>query len=224
MNRNHPLPLRQLAAAVLLGGCFTTTAQAAGGHFAVDDAEILAPDTCKLDGWVSRGADERLLHLGGDCRLGPVELGVSGEREGSETTWGVGAKWAREVHDRLGVAASIGSSWQVDADPRHASIAIAGLVSFRATDDWRLHANLGRDLVRGAPDQGFGGISSEWRFLAQWTLVAERYRQDGGQFARAGLRWDASPGWRVDFSRALRLSGPGESFWTVAFSREFAAP
>lgn len=55
-------------------------AQAAGGHPAVDDANLLEPGQCKLELWGEResGAARTLVHAGPGCRVGAVELGLSG--------------------------------------------------------------------------------------------------------------------------------------------------
>ena len=64
-------------------------AQAAGGHHAVDDAEIVEPGRCELEGWHERSSGSgRLLHTEVACRVEPVELAGIAEpqRESGEST------------------------------------------------------------------------------------------------------------------------------------------
>jgi hypothetical protein len=51
--------------------------------------------------------------------------------------------------------------------------------------------------------------------------MAERYRQQGANFVRAGLRWEPAADWMVDLSRSHVLRGAGESSWTLGLTRAF---
>lgn len=88
----------------------------------------------------------------------------------------------------------------------------------RPSEGWALHANLGRDLVRGGADAARWGAAVEWAPLPAWSFVAERYHGDGGHLARLGARWVAGEHWSLDLSRAQRLAGPGASGWTLGLT------
>lgn len=202
---------------------------AAGGHHAVDDAQILEPRRCEAESWFQRfGAPSRLLHGEAACRVGPVELELSSEYErqrgdtpGSQTTHGVKVKWVTELGAAVSAGLSVAPQWQARARPRWQATTAVALLSWQATDSLALHANAGRDFVRKVADQGRGGVSADWDFGHGWKVMAERYREEGGHFARAGVRWEPATDWTVDLSRAVRLSGAGESSWTIALKREF---
>ena len=216
----------KMAFVFLLGAVAGAGAWAAGGHHAVDDASILEPGACELEGWFDRSSGgARLLHAGAGCRVGPVELGVAAEHErqsgASQTGYGVGVKWAREVAPGLSIGASAGPAWQARARPRYQGATVALLASWAATDSVNLHANLGRDLLHRATDEARAGVSVDWTFREGWQVMAERYRQEGSHFVRAGLRWEAAKDWTVDLSRANRLSGNGQSSWTLGLTRVF---
>jgi hypothetical protein len=201
-------------------------ALAAGGHHAVDDAAILDPGACKVESWLERGLDgTRLLHAATGCRVGPVELvgGADYARQSgaSQTNFGLAAKWATEIGNGLSVGASLGGDWQARARPRYQGSTVLGLLTWEATDGINLHANVGRDLVHQGDDESRGGLSIDWTVREGWLVMAERYRQEGGHFARVGLRWTPSKDWTVDLSRAHRLRGVGESSWTLGLTREF---
>src|SRR5215208_215334 len=145
----HPRPL----AWALLAGVFSSTcALAAGGHHALDDAVILDPGMCQVESWLTRSADrQRLLHAGADCRVGPLELGVSAEHSrlagNSDTGYGLQAKWATEVLPRFNAGLSISTGWQAHVRPRYQGATASGLVSWFPSDELALHLNLGRDFV-----------------------------------------------------------------------------
>ena len=56
-------PIRHLLVAAVAGQ-IATGAQAVGGHFAVDDAEILASRTCKVEGWFTDDTPKRFAAYG----------------------------------------------------------------------------------------------------------------------------------------------------------------
>lgn len=211
------------AAAFVLAG----TAHAAGGHHAVDDAALLATGQCEAEAWFShaRGAGH-LLHAGGSCRVGPVQLGGASEHVRSsgfpsETAWGLEAKWAQALGERFAVGALLQPAWQAHVRPRYQGVALIGLATWTPREDLAVHLNLGRDFVHGDRDRNRGGIALEWSPVARWTLLAERYLEQDTHLARAGVRWQAGESWSVDFSRAQRISGPGPSTWTLGFTRVF---
>lgn len=200
---------------------------AAGGHYAVDDAEVMEDGRCKIESWYQRfsGAG-RLLHLGAACGVGPLELGAATEpqrEDGASTaSHALGVKWATPVAPGLSAGLSATPVWQAHSRPRFQGTAANALLTWTPAENWRLHANLGRDFVRRGDDQARGGTAIDWTpGGGAWQLAAERYRQQGGHFVRAGLRWTSDSHWIVDLSRAVKRRGQGESVWTVGLTREF---
>lgn len=214
-----------LAVATLLVVC--GPGHAAGGHHAVDNAAILDPGACKVEGWFQQDREgSSLLHAGTGCRVGPVELtaGADHERQPGEaaTGYSLQAKWAAEAVKGLDVGLSVTAETQGRARPLYQGSVVLALVSWAATDNLSLHANLGRDLVHGGPDRSRGGLSVEWIPRDGWSVVAERYRQQAADFVRAGVRWSPFRDWTMDLSRSHRLHGPGDASWTVGVTREFS--
>jgi hypothetical protein len=208
-----------LAAALAAG-----TAQAAGGHHDVDDASLLPRGECEQETWFGRGNGGRQgLHAGVSCRLGPLELGLAGEHtraggQPSETFWAVEAKWAREVADGFSIGFDVQPLFQANARPHYAGLGAYAIASWWARPGLAVHANFGRDFERGGPDEPRGGLALEWQPLPRWSFVAERYRDQGTHFARAGVRWAVGRLWTVDLSRAHRVAGARPSFWTFGLS------
>jgi hypothetical protein len=220
---------RLRASAALAVLCWAATAQAAGGHHAVDDAAILEPGLCQLEAWL-KGAQggERLAHGGAGCRVGPVELTAASEhtRDGipSQTISSLQAKWATQVAPRFGAGLSMAGDWRAHVRPHHPVTTIAALLTWAARDDLALHANLGRDFVRAGSDLNRSGVAAEWTARPGWSLTAERYVEDRTQFVRAAVRWSVSDAWSIDLSRAQRLRGPSASNWTLGTTWQFERP
>lgn len=213
--------------ALTLGVLASGSAVAAGGHHALDDAAILEPGACQVESWFTRArADERLLHLGTGCRVGPVELGIAAEpaRVGgsSEAGYQAQVKWATELVPGLQAGASVNAGWAAHARPRYQATTVAGLLSWFPREDLAFHLNLGRDFVREGDDHDRSGVSVEWTARPGWSLTAERYLEAGSHLARAGVRWAIDAAWSVDLSRAQRLSGPVPSTWTLGVTWQFA--
>ncbi len=212
-----------VAAAALLLAPHAT--QAAGGHHAVDDAALLEPGQCELEGWAIRPqGGGRTWHAGAGCRVGPVELGLAAEHAragGASTTgWLPALKWATPVGGGpVSVGVSLGPQWQAQARPRYQGTAAVGLLTWSASDHLAIHLNAGRALVHRGPDERLLGLSAEWTSPAGWSAVVERDIAGDAHHLRAGLRFAVAEQWSVDFSRTHRLSGPGASGWTFGVTR-----
>ena len=203
------------------------TAQAAGGHHAVDDAAMLDVGKCKLEGWAERetGGARMLQHIGTGCRVGPVELGLNLDREkqttaDAATSFGPQIKWAFSFNDVLsmGAVASIKFNSQ---SPRYASSTVVIPVTWRATDTLSAHANWGRNFLRGGAGQPRGGVSLEWTPITDVSLVAERFREAANNSTRLGARYALTPDVKLDISRARGLHAGGVSWWTAGVIWEF---
>ena len=225
MHHASAMRLKNLARTLTLSfGLASGAAWAAGGHHALDDATILEPDTCEAESWLTRSrGGERLLHAGGACRVGPVELGAAAEhaREAgaSETGYALQVKWATEVAAGFSAGASLTSGWQAHVRPRYQATTLVGLATWTPREDVVMHLNLGRDFIHAGGDEKRAGVSVEWSPRENWWLTAERYVEQQTHFVRAALRWAASEDWTFDVSRAHRLHGPGESGWTIGVTR-----
>jgi len=198
-------PLRRVA-------CFTLVvlplgAGAAAGHHAVDDAAIADPGQCQLETWLDRerGGARSLVHIGPGCRVGPVELGLNLDRtrataDGSATSAGVQLKWATPLSETLAVGLVVGSAHQESAD----SGSVHGILvpfTWRPGPAWQWHVNIGRDLGHDG-SSGRGGAAFEWAALPRWSFVGERFREQGANRWRLGVRWSPTPAFDLDLSRA----------------------
>lgn len=160
---------RMLAAVWLL---LQGTAQAAGGHHAVDDASILDPGQCQAEFWFEQASGRSLAHAGPACRLGAVELGLNLDRSrlGSAPALRSGGpqlKWATELQPTLSVGLVWGATWQ-DAHPHRAGPSLLIPLTWTPREDIAVHLNLGRDLRHQAADLTRRGAALEWQLHPQW--------------------------------------------------------
>ena len=212
----------------LAGFCLVSlSAQAAGGHHAVDDAAMLDVGKCKLEGWAERetGGARTLQHLGTGCRVGPVELGLNLDKEkqvtlDAATSFGPQIKWAFPLNDVLSVGVVASAKFNSQS-PRYASSTLVIPVTWRATETLSVHANYGRNFLRGGVGQPRGGVSLEWAPITDVSLVAERFREAANNSTRLGARYTLTPDVKLDISRARGLHAGGVSWWTAGVIWEF---
>ena len=222
------MKLNKCRIGLLAGFCLVSlSAQAAGGHHAVDDAAMLDVGKCKLEGWAERetGGARTLHHLGTGCRVGPVELGLNLDREkqtssDAATSFSPQIKWAFPLDNAFsaGVVASAKFNSQ---SPRYASSSVVLPLSWRATDSLSAHVNWGRNFLSGGAGQPRGGVSLEWAPTSDVSLVAERFREAANNSTRLGARYALTPDVKLDISRARSLHAGGVSWWTAGVIWEF---
>ena len=215
---------------LMVGSLLSLSAQAAGGHHAVEDANILESGQCSLETWAERqtGGDRRLVHAGPSCRVGPVELGLNLEREkfrdvDGKTLLGPQVKWAYSLTDELGIGVVAGASFSTASASYVASSVVVPL-TWRVTPSLAAHANYGRDLVRHGPDLPRGGLALEWSPTETRSFIGERFVQARAHSARLGARWTVTPGLSLDISRARTQGAAGPGWVTVGLNWELERP
>lgn len=214
---------------LLMCGLLLTTAHAthaAGGHHAVDDASILEPGQCQLETWADRTTDgtRSSVHLGPGCRLGPVELSLGLDRiraAGTTTVASPQVKWAVPVSDNVSLGVAASASLQ-DLAPRQPVRTLLLLATWQPNDVLRLHANAGQDFRPQGLSGAHAGAAIEWQVAPRWSLVAERFREGGGDFWRTGARWTLNDAVDIDMSRASPWHGNSAAWWTVGVTWAFA--
>lgn len=217
-------------ATVAVLGLGVSLAHAAGGHHAVDDATILDEGQCQLSAWSERerhGA-RTLHHLEPGCRVGPVELSLGLERQredeiGRTTHASPQLKWVYPLHDRLSVGVVARAHWQNEpATSLHATgSTLLVPLTWQASDSLKLHLNLGRDFERHAPNTSRAGAALEWMPTAQWSFVAERFRESTFNHWRLGVRWIVTPNLNIDLSQARGDHGRVPAWWTLGATWAF---
>jgi hypothetical protein len=204
-----------------------TLTHAAGGHHAVDDANMLDEGRCKLEVWTERetGGARALVHAGPGCRVGPVELDLNIERQkfaglAGSTSFSPQVKWATSLNEQLSFGLVAGSSF-TSQSPRYTGSTVYIPLTWHVSDGLLAHVNWGRDFQRGGPNQARGGLALEWTATAEWSFVVERFFQAGASSARVGARWALTPGVSLDISRASTLGLGGPTWATVGINWQF---
>jgi len=213
----------------LVAAISATASHAIGGHFAVDDATILDVGQCQVEIWGERADDAgALFHVGPACRVGPIELSLNAERieprgGGPLTLIGPQIKWATPVDDRVSVGVVASATWRGSA-PHVVVATLYAPLSVRVAGPLLVSVDFGRDWLRDSVSRPHVGVSFEWQVTPAWTLVGERFRQFGGDFARLGVHWQPNASLGFDLSRARGLGPAAERAWTLGATLAFAAP
>jgi hypothetical protein len=228
--------LRGRAVALTLGtlaglaSAWPTSAGAAGGHFAVDDAALVDPGQCQVEAWEERGDAHRfrLDHLGPACRLGALEWGLNLDRyrlsDGSRGTgFGPQVKWATPLTSTLSLGLSAGSTW--DASRTHGThylgTAVVMPLTWQPTTALAVHLNLGHDLRPAGADTTRRGLALEWTANDHWSTQVERFDDNGERRVRAGLRYSVTPALSFDLSRARHLGPDSRPWWAAGVNWAF---
>jgi len=203
-----------------------SSAQAAGGHHAVDDAAILEPGQCQLETWFDHvtAGGAHLWHVGPACRVAAIEIGLNLDALRSEgghraNVGGAQVKWAHPLGDKVAVGVLVAAAWQ-DHAPHGAGTTVVIPLTWQATEALQVHVDAGRDFVSGAPDAAHGGIAGEWTASPRWSFIAERFRELHVDRWRLGARRSLNANVSVDLSRAQGL-GSAPSSWTVGVNWVF---
>jgi hypothetical protein len=202
------------------------TAQAAGGHHAVDDAAVLAPGQCQAEVWFEQADERRLVHVGPACRLGGVELGLNlddGRQRGTPELRSIGpqVKWVTELLPTLSVGAVWGATWQ-NVSTHSAGQSLLVPLTWTPHPDVAVHLNLGRDLRPQGRDLTRRGAALEWKPSPQWQGLAEWFDDGLSAHRRLGLRRLISADLSLDLSRAAPVGRTSDAWWTVGLNWTFA--
>lgn len=215
----HLLPLAALALAAGRAG--------AGGHFDVDDADMLAPGRCQVESWAGRAdaSATSFQHVGPGCRVGPVELGLNLDRSSSpdarSRAVGPAIKWTwyGQADDPLRAALAFAASWDLRNHGRPSRQWLLP-VTWQPLPSLQLHANLGADWAAGSGTRtGRVGAAAEWAVDEKVSFILERNRAQGAWTTRGGLRFGLAPMLTLDLSAAKVR--PGGAVYTVGLSHEF---
>ena len=91
-------------------------------------------------------------------------------------------------------------------------------ITWQASSTLLAHVNIGRDFRRNEADTFHGGVAVEWAPLRNWSVVAERVKEGGGSFQRAGVRWTLTPAASIDLSRAQAVGADSRAWWTLGLT------
>lgn len=192
-------------------------------------AALLEPGQCQIETWFDRatGSAHSLLHVGPACCVGEVELGRNVDRERragtpSTTAFGPQVKWAVALNDDWSASIVLSTTGR-NRSPRYLGSTVVIPVTWRVGEPVLVHLNVGRDIRRADRDtyRG-GGLALEWAPLETCSFVAERFRDNGGNYWRTGARWALTSTSSVDLGRAGGVGGSALLWWTLGVNWAFA--
>lgn len=209
-------------------------AEAAGGAYAVDDADIGKPGSCQNEAWASVATSRDFVGVESPAcvvTIGlPVELTALYQRTrtASEwaTTWGIQAKSVPVNTDQIAVGWTIGTARDVTT---HRQLMFVNLpVTFKFGNDFRIHTNVGW-LYDGRVDIHYatGGVGFDWDFAKRFSLMGEIYIQRGRATAfptvteprvQIGLRHIPIPTVDIDLIYGQNLNGRGAHWFTFGLT------
>jgi hypothetical protein len=218
---------------VMAAGTLADRAQAAGGAFAVDDAGVDDPGTCKVEAFTSFARNDDFIGVVAPAcvvSLGrPVDVGVQIDRSRSGGEWGTGLALKAKTaivpfgDDAIfGVAIAGGVGFDLAARET-AEWFVTLPVSVRLSEVFLLNLNVG-GLWDRVEHRSFvtWGAGFELTLVAQYTLLGEVFGQgshDPG--AQIGLRYTPHECLDIDLIYGRNLTGERSDWVTAGVNLRF---
>lgn len=172
------------------------SAQAAGGPYVVDDADVVDPGSCELEAFhARRGGDASVFSVAPVCTLAGVEwtLGLTRARIDGEREDGVelSAKRLLRPVETGGVGVALAAGIGRGLSGGSLAEGFVNLpVTWEPVEALRLHLNLGTAYAR--EDRSWvatGGVGFDWTLTDRLNLLGEHFRDgDGLSGWQLGLR------------------------------------
>jgi hypothetical protein len=218
--------------------------EAAGGAFAVDDAEIGAPGSCKVESWASFASNHDFIGVVQPACVAnigrPVELGVQVVRSRADGEWGTSAALKAKTNlipvdpGKIGVGL-IGAMTYDFKNEQISAATISVPVTFGISESFRINVNGGWLWDRVAERHYLTwGAGFEWNFVKPVTLIAEVFGQSGRLPAvavdeppprsitqprlQAGLRFTPHEKIDLDFIYGRNITGENANWFTVGLN------
>ncbi len=237
-----PSDARPFRTAIAVLACMAATtasqrAQAAGGAFAVDDAEVGVPGSCKVESWASFASNSDLVAVTSPACVAniwrPVEIGGQFQRFRSGDEWGTTFTLKGKTNlvpiepGKLGIALSGGVTIDlVNGETRGVFLIIP--LTFQINEQFRININGGwaRDPA-AAQHFAIAGAGFEWNFVKPLTLITEVFAVAGsGQRNprfQTGLRYTPIDNLDIDVIYGRNITGENADWITVGLNVRFSA-
>lgn len=230
---------RNLAILLACSICLASTrADAAGGAYAVDDAQIVPTNTCQLELWISTARNKDFFAvLAPACTfeiVRPVEFKSEFQRVRASGVWGTALTVQGKTNilpvepGRIGVAVSGSAAFDL-----HTGQYTGSLLNVPATltvnDRLRFHVNAGW-MHASIVDANwlFWGAAAEWTIAQPLVLLAEVYGQAGPALRdlpalneprmQVGLRYMPAETIDIDLIYGRNISGIRTDWITVGLT------
>ena len=212
----HHARLRPVTA---LAALLPAMGQAAGGHYEVEDADLVDTGACELETWHTRvDSDNHESSAILTCNpLGGFELGAGAERlleDGDfyDTVVEVNGKMLFASGDAwaAGLYAAGFRSHQAGRIPEWE---VRVPFTFEPLEPLALHLNAGWSWQRGDENETLWGVGADYALLDGVSLIVETFGSDRGDstFAQAGVRFDVA-GTEVDLGYGRDRDGDDDQY------------
>jgi hypothetical protein len=210
---------------------------AAGGAYAVDDVEVGAAGSCKIETWGSF-ADNRdwIGVMSPACvvnLLAPVELTAQAARFRTDNDLGAAFSLKGKVNvipvevGKVGLGLTGGGFFDPVTGDNNGAFATVP-VTFALTSSFRINLNAGW-FYQSIDNRhlGYYGAGFEWNFVKPLTLIAEVYGFTNSDVReprfQAGIRYHAAEAVDIDLVYGRNITGEKANWITVGMNLRFEA-
>jgi hypothetical protein len=208
--------------------------EAAGGAYAVDDADIGPSSSCQNEAWASYSTRHDFIGVESPAcvfTVGlPIEFTALYQRARTAREWATGGGFQAKAvpinNDRIAVSWAFGvaKDFTLERNLYFANFPI----TWKFSKDFRIHTNVGYlHDGRVNVDYATGGVGFDWDFSKRISLMGEVYIQGGRaiQFrtvteprTQLGLRFIPIPTVDVDFIYGQNLTGRSAHWITLGLT------
>jgi hypothetical protein len=219
-------------------------AAAAGGAFVVDDVDVEAPGSCKVESWASFAKNPTNDFVGvisPACVVNigrPVEINVDYQRSRADENWGTTLLLKGKTNlipaelNKLGLAVVGGTTWDL-LTKENTSGFVNVPATFDVTEALRIHLNAGWLYDRPTDLHWLTwGAAFHWEFVKSLALIAEVFGQtshsvDPPSVAnprfQAGLRFKPIEPVDFDVIYGRNITGENADWITLGLNLRFEA-
>ncbi len=236
--------LAAIGAGLLTTLALTPAAHAANGAFAVDDADVAAPGSCKIESFLAFASNRDFIAAATPtCAIDlgrPFEFSGQFQRFRADGEWGTSLQLKAKTNiiptetGKIGLGVAGGTFFDLVTGQNTGFFAYVP-VTFAITDQFRLLLNGGWlwDRVAARHYLTYGG-GFEWEFVEQWTLIGEVFGQVGAPLedsptvtkprAQVGLRYTPIEAFDIDVIYGRNITGENANWITVGLNVRFPPP
>lgn len=222
-------------------GALVARAEAAGGAYAVDDAQIAPLNTCQVESWVSVARNKDFVFASAPACT--VEIVVPVELKAEVQRIRVAGFWASTINlqaktnivpvevGKVGMALSASATFEPAANEVAATFLNVPF-TYAASEQLRFNVNVGW-LHSPAATRSWAtwGVGFEWEFVRRMTLLVETFGQLGARLPdqpsltdprmQAGLRFTPIDAVDIDVIYGRNITGVQTHWITVGLTTRF---
>jgi hypothetical protein len=224
----------------LVAAMAPAAAEAAGGAFVVDDAEIGKPGDCKVESWVAFASNhdfQAVTQPACVANLGiPVELTATYARTRTDGEWQNFAGGKAKINlvpvetGRIGIGLVESALWDVRSGQNNFNMLFVPL-TYQLSDKFRININAGWQYDGShQANQNYWGAGFEWNFQQPLTLIGEVFGFAGPHVdptsfteprAQLGLRVTPVKNLDVDLIYGRNVGGENANWFTLGLNVRF---